>query len=81
MPLTGQVIELPAARDATGADGLHVPNVKPAGSPDTLQVALVAAAPPAAFVQTTVPEYAAPTVAEVGNDESETDMSDVAVRL
>jgi len=56
VPEIGHVIELPAASDATGVVGLQVPRLTPAGSPETLHVALVAAAPPKAFLHTTLPE-------------------------
>jgi hypothetical protein len=56
MPDTGQEIEAPAASDATGSGGVHVPTVTPGGRPVTEHVGLIAAAVDnALFVHNTVP--------------------------
>lgn len=56
MPVTGQLIEMPAFTVA-GVAGVQVPSDNPAGRPlEMVQDAEVAVAPPAALLQTIEPE-------------------------
>ena len=57
VPVTVHVMVAPEASEETGLGGVHVPSVSPAGRPDALHIAVLAAAVPAVllFVQTTLP--------------------------
>jgi hypothetical protein len=76
VPLTGQLIEAPTAMVAGGV-GVHMPSVRPAGSAETLQDALVALAVAVAeFVHRIVPEYGTPTVTVAGRPDKSGIMSE-----
>jgi hypothetical protein len=82
VPDTVHEIEAPAASEAAGEAGVHVPSVTPAGRFETAHVALSAAAVDVAlFVHLIVPVYGTPTVIDVGRPDRSGNMSEATVAI